>query len=195
MGSIKADDLDRVLSALGEQLATTGTEIHLVVVGGSGLLAIGAVQRTTQDVDVVAIRRGDALHCAEPLPASVVDAARLVARDFVLDPDWLNAGPTGLLEITGLPAEFSSRSLTRDYGPVLRIDFASRLDQVHFKLYAFASRSELRDESDLQALNPSPEELRAAARWIRTRDAPGPIDNALAAALATFGVEDEGRIA
>ena len=129
-----------MLTALGEQLKAAGAKTHLVVIGGSGLLAIGVVQRPTQD-----------------------------------------------------PEGFSSRSLTRAYGEALRVDFASRHDQVHLKLYALATRDEPRDETDLRALSPSPDELHAAARWTRTRDAPGPFDDALAAALARFGVEDEGR--
>jgi hypothetical protein len=41
MSDISSSVLSTVLSALGEQLASKGEEIHLVVIGGSGLLAWG----------------------------------------------------------------------------------------------------------------------------------------------------------
>lgn len=47
-------DLDRIrgeaaLSALGEQLQLAGERFELVVIGGSGLLALGLIDRTTRD--------------------------------------------------------------------------------------------------------------------------------------------------
>ena len=52
------DGLDRILAALGEQLAREQLLADLVVIGGSGLLAIGYVDRPTLDVDVVAFGTG-----------------------------------------------------------------------------------------------------------------------------------------
>lgn len=75
-------------------------------------------------------------------------AAALVGRDLGLEPGWLNAGPTGLLEL-GLPAGLTDRLIARDYGPALRVSFASRIDQIFFKLYAAADRREPRDLADL----------------------------------------------
>jgi hypothetical protein len=59
----------------------------------------------------------------------------LVARDFSLPAEWLNSGPTGLLEF-GLPDGFADRLQRRDYGEGLVVYLASRYDQIHFKLYA-----------------------------------------------------------
>ena len=73
------------------------------------------------------------------------------------------------------------------------MSFAARIDQVFFKLYAAADRREPRDIADLEALTPTPDELRDAARWTRTHNAPGPFDDVLAQTLNDFGVEDEGR--
>jgi hypothetical protein len=195
MVNINPSRLDPALAALGEQLTAAGADpVHLVVIGGSGLIAIDVIARPTRDVDVIAMVRDDELVTAEPLPPAVVAAAALVARDFDLPPRWLNAGPTRLLEISGPPAGFEDRLIGRDYGPALRISFAGRVDQVHFKLYAAVGRSEPRDAADLRALEPTADELRAAARWARTRDMPGPIDDELARVLAQFGVEDDGRL-
>jgi len=55
MSDIGATELDAALEALADQLAELGTRLHLVVIGGSGLIAIDAVARTTRDVDVVAL--------------------------------------------------------------------------------------------------------------------------------------------
>jgi hypothetical protein len=165
-----------------------------VVIGGSGLVAIGTVSRPTRDVDVVALHRDGELVSSEPLPDPLISAAEVVARDFRLARDWLNAAPTGLLEIgSGLPAGFAGRMITREFGSALTVSFASRIDQIHLKLYAAADREAPRDFDDLRALEPTDDELNAAAEWARTHNAPGPFDEALARTLRALGVEDEGR--
>jgi hypothetical protein len=192
MSDISPSVLSTVLSALGEQLASKGEAIHLVVVGGSGLLAMGLGDRPTQDVDVVAFVQEGKLVSATPFPEALEEAAERVADDFGLKRSWLNHGPTSLLDF-GLPDGFEDRMTTAEYGPGLRVSFASRLDQIHLKLYAFADRREPRDEFDLIRLAPSAEELTAAAKWARTHNAPGPFDEALADAVRAFGVTDAGR--
>ncbi len=126
---------DAVLAALGEQLAAAGEHYELVVVGGSGLLALGEIERSTRDVELVALRSGEELDRAKPLPGPLSRAAQRVARDFSLDEGWLNGGPTALLDL-GLPEGFLERLERRDYGEALTIYLASRYDQIHFKLYA-----------------------------------------------------------
>ena len=96
-------ELDRALAALGEQLLAAGESAHLVVIGGSGLIAIEMVSRVTRDVDIVALEEHGELVSAEPLPRSLVAAAALVARDLDLEPGWLNSGPTSLLDL-GCPS-------------------------------------------------------------------------------------------
>jgi hypothetical protein len=192
MSDISLTVLMPVLSALGEQLAYRGSEVHLVVIGGSALLAAGLGDRPTQDVDVVAVVTNGQLVSAAPFPPALEAAAVRVANDFGLKSSWLNHGPTSLLHF-GLPDGFEDRMSTVDYGPGLRVSFASRLDQVHLKLYAFADRGEPRDEADLRRLEPTADELTAAAKWARTHNAPGPFDDALADALDALGVTDVGR--
>ena len=146
---------DAVLSALGEQLAVAGEQFELVVIGGSGLLALGVIERSTRDVDVVALKDGEGLLSADPLPPALIAARDLVTRDFALRDDWLNPGPTGLLDL-GLPDGFLDRLEHREYGPALTIYLASRLDQVHFKLYALVDRGPGKHERDLKALSRRP---------------------------------------
>jgi len=59
---------DELLDALGDQLEQMRARYELVVVGGSALLALGLVSRATRDVDLVALRDGDGLMPAAPLP-------------------------------------------------------------------------------------------------------------------------------
>jgi hypothetical protein len=153
---------------------------------------VGLGDRPTQDVDVVAFVQEGKLVSAAPFPEALEEAAERVADDFGLKRAWLNHGPTSLLDF-GLPDGFEGRMATAEYGPGLRVSFASRLDQIHLKLYAFADRREPRDESDLRRLGQTAEELTAAAKWARTHNAPGPFDEALADALRAFGVTDAGR--
>jgi hypothetical protein len=192
MIDIGLDRLGEALSALNDQLTTGGACANLIVIGGSGLIAIAAVSRTTRDVDVLALEEDGVLISAEPLPAAIREAAAIVARDLRLEPNWLNAGPTSLL-VHGLPHGFSERLIRREYGAALRVSFASRIDQIFFKLYAAADRREPRDFADLRALEPTAAELRDAARWARTHNMPGPFDDEIARTLHDLEVQDDGR--
>jgi hypothetical protein len=183
-GAEKADEL---LAALGEQLAAAGEQFDLVVIGGSALLALGLVERTTRDVDVLAIAGPEGLAPADPLTSALAQARDRVAQDFGLPTNWLNPGPTDLLR-WGLPDGFLSRVETRFYGTALTVRYAGRLDQIHFKLYAMVDQGAGRHEADLRALDPTADELLAAARWTRTHDPSEGFRNELVAALAHLGV-------
>lgn len=178
-----------LLRALGEQLAAQGERFTLAVVGGSALLALGLVSRVTRDVDVLAIVDGEEVMSAQPLPAPLVGAARTVARDFGLSEDWLNPGPTSLLDL-GLPEGFFERAQHRHYGPGLEILFASRVDQIHLKLYATVDQGAGKHFNDLQALAPTERELLDAASWSQTHDSSDGYRSVLARVLSHFGIDD-----
>lgn len=178
------------LSALGEQLDALGKAFELVVVGGSGLLALGLVERTTKDVDVVALRAGDGLVSSDPLPEVLLEASGRVARDLGLPTDWLNSGPERASR-RWTAGGFVDRLERRRYGGSLTVFFASRIDQIHLKLYAVADQGAGRHLADLRALRPNRGELVLAARWISTIEAdPTAVMEAVEKILATFGVED-----
>lgn len=178
-----------LFAALGEQLAAVGYECELVVIGGSGLLALGVIDRATRDVDLLALRAGDELRTPQPLPPELIAAAERVSRDYGLPSDWLNAGPSSLLDF-GLPEGFVDRLERRSYGEALTVHLASRLDQIHFKLYALVDQGPGKHERDLRALEPSNDELLAAARWARTHDPSEGFRIELQLVLAHLGVED-----
>ena len=123
------------------------------------------------------------------MPPALLAARDLVSRDFGLPEDWLNAAPADLLEF-GLPEGFIDRLERRDYGEALTVHLASRFDQIHFKLYAMVDQGAGKHEADLRALEPTREELLAAARWTRTHDPSEGFREQLLAALAYLGVED-----
>jgi hypothetical protein len=125
-----------------------------------------------------------------PLPEALREARDRVARDFDLDPNWLNAGPTDLLK-WGLPEGFMNRIVTRRYGDALTVHFASRFDQIHFKLCAMVDQAGGRHEADLRALHPSVQELMAAARWSMTQDPSPGYRMVLKEALMALGIDDD----
>ncbi len=178
-----------LLAALGEQLAARGTRVELVVIGGSALLALGLISRSTRDIDIVGLFSAEGVVDPRPLPEPLLEAAARVARDFALPADWLNAAPASLLDF-GLPEGFVARLERHDYGPSLTVHFAGRLDQIHFKLYAMVDQGAGKHEADLRALEPTAEELLHAARWTRTHDPSPGFRQELVAALAHLGVED-----
>lgn len=187
-------DLDRTrgdaaLTALGEQLELAGERFELVIIGGSGLLALGLIDRTTGDVDLVALRESGDLVDPRPLPQRLLDARDRVAGDLGLAESWLNAAPGSLLDF-GLPTGFEDRLEPREYGPALTVWLASRLDQIHFKLYAAVDQQGGRHENDLRALDPTRDELVLAARWTRTQDPSDGFLLVLRAKLADFGLSD-----
>jgi len=137
---------------------------------------------------VVALAVEDELRSAVALPPELLAAVEVVARDFRVSNDWLNNGPAELLRF-GLPAGFEARWETQSYGPALRVHWASRFDQIHFKLYAAVDQAG-KHLRDLEALHPTSDELIAAARWSREHDPSEGFLSALREALQYFGVED-----
>ena len=189
MDALDPARIAELLTARGERLALARAPVELVVIGGSALTILGLVERPTRDVDVVALLDNGELRSATPLPDHVVEARNTVAADFGVDEGWLNAGPGDLLR-WGLPDGFVERLTRREFGTALTVHLASRLDQIHFKLYALVDQGVGRHEEDLRALAPTPDELRAAARWTVTQDPSEGFRQELHGALRYLGVED-----
>lgn len=159
------------MSLLGNlMVARKRSPIHLVVCGGSALIALNLVTRTTKDVDVLATLDDGQLHCARPLPDWLREDANAVRTELNLPDNWLNDGPAdeNLFRL-GLPSGLAGRLVLREFGPVLTVSFISRYDQIHFKLYAAADQGG-RHFTDLKKLSPTADELLAAARWTFTQD-------------------------
>jgi len=167
-----SETLEQALKLLAEKLDFDRAEpASLVVCGGASLIALGLVNRTTKDVDVLALmsEQGQLLP-SQPLPESVSRAVSEIAGQLDLYPNWLNGGPTDLLK-WGLPEGFRDRLMRRDYGTRLTIWHVSRLDQIHFKVFAATDAGPGRHVDDLLQLRPTKAELLSAARWALTQDA------------------------
>jgi len=67
--------------------------------------------------------------------------------------------------------------------------FASRLDQIHLKLYATVDQGAGKHLSDLEALEPNRQELLDAAAWSETHDASEGYRAVLSQVLAHLGVD------
>jgi hypothetical protein len=165
--------LDEALTLLAELTADHPPQ-HWVVCGGSSLLALGLVSRDkTRDVDVLARVGPDGLVTAKPLPDWLVKAVEEVRGQFGFMKDWFNTAPSDELYFRfGFPEGMAERLTPRTYGEDgnLRISFISRYDQIFFKLHAFADSEMGRHYEDLVDLQPTAEELLAAARWILKQD-------------------------
>ena len=183
--------LDRAMTLLGNlMVARKRSPIHLVVCGGSALIALNLVTRTTKDVDVLATLDGDQLHCARPLPDWLHEDANAVRTELNLPDNWLNDGPAdeNLFRL-GLPSGVAGRLVQREFGPVLKVGFISRYDQIHFKLYAAADQGG-RHFTDLKKLSPTADELLAAARWTFTQDVSEGFRQVVGEVLQALGYEN-----
>ncbi len=169
MRPIDISKLNEALQLLNEQLVLTDAPAtEIVVCGGSALIATGLVPRTTQDVDIVALMKAEVLVDSEPLPEYLIEAADRVGKVLNLPADWLNNGPASQFQM-GLPQRFQERLTTVIVGKKLTVHYIGRYDQIFFKTFASADRGGYH-VSDLKALNPTEEELIAAAKWCMTQD-------------------------
>lgn len=191
--------VDEAFRLLAERLQfEEAPPVALLVGGGSALDVLGLVSRTTKDVDVIALVEGvesggpAILKKADPLPEQLAEASHRVARDLGLPEDWLNPGPTSLLDF-GLPHGCLERSLLRAYGASLRVYFVNRIDQIHFKLFAAVDQGGGRHLTDLLALEPTSEDLLAAARWTVTHDPSPGFRESLTAMLIDMGQADVAK--
>lgn len=188
MKKLNQENLASLLSQLNDLL---GLEIddcyELIVCGGSALIALGLVKRATKDVDVVARIINGKIIDPEPLPEELLKTVAKLARFSGLPPDWLNTGPADIFRM-GLPAGFSQRLTTRVIGQHLILHYISRLDQIHFKLYAAVDRGGYHI-TDLLALAPVDKEIRQAAQWTLTHDVSDGFQTMLGLLLKELGYE------
>jgi len=173
MNKIGSDTIKEIFTALDHQISVhNGEPVSLIVCGGTALAALGLVSRTTRDVDilgtVLVTESGLTVRRIKEFPQWLTEAAGKVGRDFDLPKNWLNLGPASQVD-SGLPEGFEKRLIKRQYGSYLTVYFISRLDQIHFKLYAAVDRDDYHVQ-DLIALMPTENEIEMAAKWVITQD-------------------------
>ncbi len=186
---IDGTNIEKIFVALDRQiLATGGSSISLVVCGGTALAELGLVSRSTKDVDLLGRLENGVIRKMGRFPDWLGEAAGRVAIDFNLPADWLNLGPESQLD-TGLPQGFLERLVKKTYGRRLIVCFISRIDQIHFKLYASLDRGGYHVQ-DLFGLAPTRAELLAAGRWVLTQDVSAGFRTILVSFLAQHGHEE-----
>ncbi len=192
--SYEYEKTEKALKLLNGRLTLNQSgHFSLVVCGGAALNAMHLIQRTTKDVDIVALMdpNGQLVDPA-PLPDELLVAAKEVADTLNLPQGWLNNGPSsgegGLFRL-GLPDGFKDRLVRNYQGEKLTVYFISRLDQIHFKLYAAIDQLGSYHASDLKQLSPSDDELLQAVRWATTHDPSEGFQIAIKLFLREFGYE------
>jgi hypothetical protein len=184
------ENLDEALRTLGAVLEARGLTSGILVAGGSSLLLLGFIDRPTADLDVIGLTSAESYVKAEQIPAPLAEAVRDVAAALGLSETWLNNGPAALFDL-GLPKGYETRITVQRYGG-LEVHIAGRYDQLCFKLYAAADHSwdpASKHFADLEDMEPTAEELLAAARWTRTHDPSEGFLAELTQTLARLGVE------
>lgn len=167
--------------------------MEAVAIGGGSLLLLGLIKRPTRDLDLVAIMEGGRLRRADPMPPALKAAIADVARLKGIDPHWMNAAPSNLVDL-GLPDGLMRRAERRVYGG-LTLHLATRIDQIAFKLYAAVDQGpDSKHVDDLRLLAPTKPEFLDAARWTRTHDPSSGFREILLQVLAHFGVDDDGSV-
>lgn len=194
MGDLNRKILHIALRTLDERLSfKQSSPIRLVICGGSALIALDLVSRTTSDVDVVALVNSDgALLSPVPFPKKLSEAIHEVAVLHQLPEHWLNNDPSsdeGGLFQDGLPEGLFDRAHRFEFGTHLSVYFIDRFDQIHLKVYAAADSMGVH-VSDLMALEPSPDELEQAARWCMKHDTSDEFRNILRSMFEQLGYEN-----
>jgi len=190
MNLLTTERLKKALRLLSDLLDAEGAEPeHLVIIGGSALIALGLVSRSTRDVDIMAdVDPGKGLVDPRPMSKALQRAARRVAAELDLEAKWLNTGPADQLR-TGLPDGFMSRLFPKEIGPRLTVYYPGRVDLIHFKLFAVVDQGPGRHLNDLTTLAPTDKEMLSAARWVLTQDAGEVFPMIVHQTLKELGVE------
>ncbi len=168
-------NVDQALRLLGELLAAGKSENYrLIVCGGSALMVQNVVARATHDIDVLAQRDWDhEISRIHPFPETLAKAAKQVAEELGLAPNWLNSAASfHFPDYHALPGWFWTDLEDHDYGDFLQVSFVTRSGQILLKLYAALNRAETRDLDDLKALAPDVRETEEGLRWL-IRSFPG----------------------
>ncbi len=177
------------LAALGQLLAERGLRFELFAIGGGALQLLGLMVRSTHDIDVVGRVGPSGLIPLGELPVELAVAIADTAAVFRLPASWFNAGPRSLADL-GLPEGALARAHHREWGGLV-LHLADRVDQIFFKLYAAVDQGpRSKHFEDLRRLDPTPDELRAAAAWSRTHDPSPSFAIELRGALRDLGVTD-----
>lgn len=189
MAYLGRDQLEAAVGALGELLEARSLHYEVVLIGGGNLILRGLVTRpTTKDLDVLGAWSPSGVEPMQPLPEGLASAIEDVALAYGLSSDWMNLGPSRLLD-HGLPDGFLERLDRRDHGGLV-VWLADRVDMICFKLFAAVDQGvRSRHLQDVRELRATHDELLVAARWTRTHDPSPGYRTLLRTTLDVLGAE------
>lgn len=152
------------------------------------------MKRPTADIDIIAIDDEGTFVVAHELPEELLAAVADVASLRQIAADWLNSAPADLFRL-GMPAGYAARLDITRFG-ALTVHSVGRYDQICFKLQAWVDRYPGGDKhlADLRLLEPTNDELVAAAKWSRTHDPSEGFLMGVLGALRLLDVEEPGDI-
>jgi len=177
------------LTTLGQLLSERSLRYELLAIGGGALHLLGLITRPTRDIDVVALVDDGSLVSVAELPGPLQRAVDDTAKVLRLPSEWFNPGPRSLMDL-GLPNGVLERAHRREWGGLI-LHIADRSDQIFFKLYAAVDQGpRSKHLEDLRGLEPTADELRAAAAWARTHDPSEGFAHELRGALRDLGIVD-----
>jgi hypothetical protein len=189
MASDLSASFEGPLTTLGQLLQERGLRYELLAIGGGALQLLGLIARPTRDIDVVALVDEGRLVTIAELPGPLQRAVEDTAKVLRLPSEWFNPGPRSLMDL-GLPNGVLERAHRRKWGGLV-LHIAARSDQIFFKLYAAVDQGpRSKHLEDLRRLEPTADELRAAAAWAQTHDPSEGFANELRGALRDLGIVD-----
>jgi hypothetical protein len=160
--------LTAALADLGELLREQSTPTAIYVIGGGAFLLLEPHRaQATSDLDVAALVTADGtIRSAAPLPASLAEAAAIVARIHDLPAGWINAAAAASFD--DLVRDGALERATAHTWGALTVHVAAREDLLVLKLRAAHRRGAKgeRYRRDVAAMRPSDAELDAARRAI-----------------------------
>jgi hypothetical protein len=192
---IRNENITNILQALDRQIGLAGGHLtNILVCGGSALVALELVSRTTKDMDALGIieKDGDSriVKRIPSFPPWLEKAIGIVGTEFGLSRTWMNLGPASQID-TGLPDGLLDRAVKKEYGQYLTVYYISRIDQIYFKLYAAIDNGPRSYHyRDLLSLNPTKDEISAAVNWAITQDPSIPFALSLKDMLRKHGYDD-----
>lgn len=183
------EDALKALTALGRKIDERGTKpVSLLICGGSALNISGLVARATADVDVLG--GADARGELQEMPDWIFPIAYEVAEELGLEPNWLNDAAASVSAMS-LPRGILSRATKRSCGRLLELAIASREDLIALKCFAALDpKVGEKHLGDLVELNPAPEEMFSAGRWLLDRPTSPQFRAAVRQLFAVLGHED-----
>jgi len=141
-----------LLSSLAEKLTTP---VHLV---------LGA--EYSDCVELVAIKEGDALQVAFPIPSDLHQSVIEIAQEQNCPVTWLDVSTAAHLGLEQMPADFWDNQMIKQ-DRLLTITFLGPAALKYLTIYRAVGKDDERAADLLRSLSPAAGDLAKIAKWLR----------------------------